>query len=63
MSDDDSIEVWADATSVSSMYEQQVCRSGRWRHRLLRLGKIEDGMGRPRGVGEWKPGPAPDVGR
>ncbi len=64
MAEDDSIEVWVDATSVSIMYEQQVCRSGRWRHRRLRLGSVEDELlGRPIGVGEWKPGPAPDMDR
>lgn len=60
---DDELLVWADCTEAASAYEQQIAPSnGRLRHRRLKacVPAFDRWVGRPIGLGEWQPGPAPD---
>ncbi len=65
---DDSDE-WRDCTVMGSAYEQQVSRSGRWRHRAALLSPGTYRHDRLYGMTTmlvledrpWHPGPAPDV--
>lgn len=51
-------EDWRDLTFLGSAYEVQVSRTGKRRHRPLRIGPVSD-LFANRGYGDWRPGPPP----
>lgn len=53
-------EYWRDFTVLGSQYEEQVSDSGKRRHRPLRLSIGGREFGEERGIGDWRPGAAPD---
>ena len=58
---------WHDATAIHSQFEQQISRTGKYRHRPLMLSSEDNFLSKRtdrfqfRGYGEWRRGPAPDL--